>query len=170
MKMEKPSAVPPELAAALRRYLAIQAEEQKLRDEKTRLQETLGRHLTERRLACWYPDIDGQRLKVRYSAHTVVEYNEAVLRERLGERYASILAPDIRKIRRCLPEIAPLLTPVMDKVGAPAADRVRAAVEQGLVRKEEFAGAFQKTTRRLVAVSRARPADLAAETDGEDHV
>ena len=153
----------PDLAATLRRYLDIQAQELRLREEKSALQDKLAAYLAPRRMTSWYPELEGQPLKVRFHEATVVEYDEPLLRERLGPRFAATLAPDLRKIRRCLPEIASALAPVMDLVGSPAPDRVRAAIEQGLVRKEEFSGAFKKSVRRTVAVARARPEGPAAQ-------
>ena len=167
--MDERTELEPEIAATLRRYLAIQAEEQRLHEEKTALQDTLARHMARMQRTQWYPDVDGQPLKVRATENTVVEYDEAVLRERLGDRYSAVLAPDIRKLKRALPEIAPLLSSALDRIGTPAPDRVRAAIDQGLVRKEEFAGAFRKTTRRSVAVARVRQDERGsgAEPDGE---
>ena len=148
---------PPELAQVLRRYLQIQAEENKLKEEKAALQQKLADHMAGGRLQYWSPEVDGQPLKVRCQESAVFEYDEPVLRERLGARFASILAPDIKKIRRHLADLAPVLAPALDTIGSPSPDRVRAAVEQGIVKKEEFAGAFEKTIRRTVAVTRVRP-------------
>jgi hypothetical protein len=144
-----------EMAAVLRRYLAIQREEQLLLDEKKQLQEAIGRHMAARKSPYWYPELDGQRLKVRFAETSVIEYDEPLLRDRLGSRFAAILAPDLRKIRRQLPQLESALTPVLDLVGSPSPEKVRAAVEQGLIAKEEFAGAFKKSVRRLVAVMKA---------------
>ncbi len=154
--MTEDTELAPELAAALRRYLEIQRDEQRLQEEKETLRETIGGFMTQRRLEWWYPEVDGQPLKVRFHESAAFEYDEAILRDRLGERYAVILAPDLRKIRRCLPEIGPALAPLMDKIGSPSPDKIRAAIEQGTVRREEFTGAFKKTTKRLVAVMRKR--------------
>jgi hypothetical protein len=155
--VEKDSNLSEEMAGALRRYLQIQVEEQRLREEKSGLQETLGRHMAQRRIEYWFPEVDGQALKVRCHEAIAIEYDEEALRRRLGERYLSILAPDIRKLRRCLADVGPALAPFLDKVGSPAPEKVRAAVERGVVQTSEFAGAFQKTTRRTVAVARVRP-------------
>jgi hypothetical protein len=57
----------------------------------------------------------------------------------------------------------------MAQIGTPDRDRVRAAVEQGLVRTEEFAGAFRKQTRARLAVMRMQPPGAGAESawDGD---
>jgi hypothetical protein len=159
--MDKASGLPSEIESALKRYVEIQHEEQRLKDEKTMLQEKISRHMVGLEKKYWYPVIDAQTLKVRYRETSVIEYNESVLRDRLGERYSAILAPDLRKIRLHLSEIKSLFTPVLSLVGTPEPERVRAAIETGIVNKDEFAGAFKKTTKRYIAVSKARSGDLA---------
>jgi hypothetical protein len=141
----------------LKRYLAIQAEEARLKEEKATLQDRIAAHMRRERRNTLYPDVDGQKLKVRFNETTVVRYDEDVLKTRLQDRYRQILAPDPRKIRAHPDELTPALEPVLDLIGTPSADRVRAAVESGAVTKAEFAGAFEKTVRRQVAVSRFTP-------------
>lgn len=164
----------PELTAdiekTLRRYLDIQKEEARLREEKTALQDTLARHVgLSASPRYWLTSVDGQELKIRCQETTAVEYDEPVLRERLGDRFGTILSPDLRKLRQHLAELSSVLTPHLDRIGSPDPDRVKAAIQQGLVKKEEFVGAFKKTSRRMVAVSRVRPgASLPAEGDDRE--
>ena len=157
----------PETAAVLKRYLEIQAEMQRLQEEKAALQETLADVLARHGAAQWSPEVDGQKLKIRCTETPVVEYDERVLRQRLGERFSAILAPDIRKIRRCLGDLEPALAPYLARVGAPSPAKVRAALEGGLVTRDEFAGAFTKTVRRQVAVSRWREEPASGGQSGE---
>jgi hypothetical protein len=103
----------------------------------------------------WYPKIDGQPLKVRYHETTTIEYNESVLHDRLGDRYLSVLAPDLKKIRANLDKLESLFTPVLSLVGSPSPDKVRVAIETGIVNKESFAGAFKKTVKRFVHVGKS---------------
>jgi len=149
----------PDIEALLSRYLSIQQQEQTLKEEKSALQERLAQHMESIGATMWFPEVAGQKLKVRHQKETVVEYNEQALQQRLGERYVAILEPDWRKIRRNLPALTPALTPHMPLIGTPSAAKVREAIESGTVRAEEFAGAFEKRTRHLVAVSRVREGD-----------
>jgi len=55
-----------EIEMALRRYLEIQAHEQRLKEEKNALRESIGRHMAGLALKYWYPTIDGRALKVKY--------------------------------------------------------------------------------------------------------
>ena len=153
-----------EMDGVLKRYMDIQRQEQELKDEKARLQAQLADHLERGNLQAWYPEVGGQKLKVRLSTVTVIEYDEPVLRERLGARYASLLAPDLRRIRQHLPELEPLLVPALDRIGSPHPDKVRAAIGQGVVSREDFAGAFQKRTRRIVSVARFRTEESGPES------
>lgn len=85
-------------------------------------------------------------------------YGEDALHERLGERYRMLLAPDLRKLRAHVDELGQQLTPaMMDKVGSPAPEKVKAAIESGVVRLEEFKGAFRKEETVSVAVARRPP-------------
>jgi hypothetical protein len=148
----------PELTAEiemdLRRYLEIQAQEERLKEEKNALREKIGRHMAGLGLKYWYPKVDGQSLKVRYRETTAIEYDESLLQNRLGERYPAILAPDLRKIRRHLDQLESLFAPVLSLIGTPSPDKVRAAIENGLVSKQSFSGAFKKTVKRFVAVGK----------------
>lgn len=142
----------------LRRYLRIQEEEQRLKEEKAALQERLAAFLATRGESSWYPEVDGQKLKVRCQTATVVEYDEPVLRQRLGERYSALLGPDWRKIRRHLGDVEQALKPHLNLIGSPQPNLVRSAIEQGVVSREDFAGAFKKTVRRTVAVGKVKEA------------
>jgi hypothetical protein len=151
---EKP-AMPTGIEMYLRRYIEVQALEQQLKEEKNDLRERIGQHMAGLKLRYWYPEVDGQLLKVRYRETTVIEYEEPILRDRLGEHYPAILAPDLRKIRRNLDKLEPLFAPVLSLIGTPSPEKVRAAIENNLVSKESFSGAFKKTVKRFIAVGRA---------------
>ena len=150
-------ALTPELTGVLTRYLEIQHQEQELKEEKAGLQERLADCLERAGAAAWYPDINGQKLKVRASTLVNVEYDEPVLQERLGSRYNEILAPNLKKIRHCLADLTAILAPVLDRIGSPDPEMVRVAIERGTLSKADFTGAFRKRTRRIVSVARVRP-------------
>ena len=166
--MNRKPELPVEIEKALRRYLEIQAEEQRLKEEKNDLRERIGEHMAGLEMKYWYPKIDGQALKVRYRETMAIEYNESLLHDRLGDRYATILAPDLRKIRLHLDELESLFTPVLSLIGSPSPEKVRVAIENGIVNKESFAGAFKKTVKRFVAVGRTSAGDTAGIPDDND--
>ena len=145
-----------EIEDTLKRYLAIQAEERRLREEKRSLQEALMAHLAGLEGDYWNPVLAGERLVVHYTRSVEIEYDEELLRKRLGDRYGRILKPDLKKLKAHLAEVESCLEPVLDAVGSPHPDRVRSAILSGLVSKEEFRGAFAKTEKRRLAVGRDR--------------
>jgi len=157
--MNRKPELPVEIEKALRRYLEIQAEEQRLKEEKTGLRDMIGEHMVGLEIKSWYPKIDGQALKVRYRETTAIEYNESLLHDRLGDRYLTLLAPDLRKIRLNLEKLESLFSPVLSLIGSPSPEKVRVAIENGIVNKESFAGAFKKTVKRFVAVGKAWAGD-----------
>jgi hypothetical protein len=156
-------ALPETMQIVLNRYLAIQQEERRLQVEKDGLQEQLAAFMEAGKLAQWYPEIGGLRLSVRYRKSVHIDYDEEVLRNRLGDRYRMLLRPDIRKIRRNLDAIESSLSGVLDLVGSPVPEKVKEAVETGRVRKEEFAGAFKRSEDFTVAVARRGDPDRVAE-------
>lgn len=145
-----------EIAGVLRRYLALQAQENALKEEKAALQEKLAGYMNKLGQRLWTPELDGQQVKVRCSESVVVEYDELILRGRLGERYKAILEPDMKKIKRNLAELGRVLEPLLDIVGSPSPAKVRAAIEQKIVQPNEFAGAFTKSVKRLIGVGKVR--------------
>ena len=146
----------PEITEALKRYIDIQAEQARLQDEKSQLQETLKAFLAPTGGTQWQVALADSRLKVVYREKTDVEYNEDVLRQRLGERYKMILSPDVRKIKTGLAGLKGALDPYLQQIGSPDSEKVREAVQSGLIATDEVRGAFVKHRRQSVAVTRLR--------------
>jgi hypothetical protein len=154
--MSNADTVPPAVEQLLLRYLEIQENQRQLDEEKARLRDQLAEYLRDWQAPFWHPVVGGQPLKVRVKRDTEVVYQEELLRQRLGERYALILRPDPAKLRKHLTEITGCLQPVLDLVGSPHRDAVRDAIGNGTVRKEEFAGAYEKKEKVTLAVMRFR--------------
>ena len=149
--------LPTEIKNTLKRYLEIQRQDHELQEEKALLQKVLSEHLSKSPEGFWFPVVDGTELKVRFARDTEIEYDENLLRSRLGEKYKCLLKPDLRKIRQHLPELEEVLSPVLDKVGSPDRDRVRTAIDNGDVKREVFSGAFRKETKTRLAVMKLQP-------------
>jgi ElaB/YqjD/DUF883 family membrane-anchored ribosome-binding protein len=142
-----------EIEEALEEYTQLQQEEQALKERKHALQEKLKAHLRSDDKNIWYPEVRGMRLKVSYRSTSNVEYDEETLRARLGDRYTTLLEPDIKKLRAELPSLGNELEPLLDRIGSPSPDKVKAAVENGTVSTDEFTGAFTKTTKEYISVA-----------------
>jgi hypothetical protein len=146
-----------ELRDVLIEYEGIQREEKTLSERKAALKEKLAKHMQSQNAAEWMPEIDGRLFKVRYRHATTVEYDEETLHQRLGDRYRLVLGPDPRKVRRHLDEIAPLLEPCLDIIGSPVPHKVKEAITAGVVKADEFRGAFKKTEKDYITVSQPAP-------------
>ena len=144
----------PEIERLLVRYLQIQEEAGRLEEEKGLLKERLAEFLAGFQSPFWYPVVAGQPLRIRVRHEVDIQYDEPLLRERLGSLYAHILRPDPAKIRRNLGAVEELLRPALDLVGSPHRDTVRTAIERGVVPKDAFTGAFTKVNRTTIAVMR----------------
>jgi hypothetical protein len=149
--------LPPDIEATLRSYLKIQRQDYELQEEKAQLQKILTEHLSKSPDGYWFPVVDGTELKVRFARDTEIEYDETLLRARLGGKYKCLLRPDLRKIRQHLSELEEILSPVLDKVGTPDRAKVKAAIDSGNVKREIFSGAFRKETKTRLAVMKLQP-------------
>lgn len=142
-----------EIEETLKEYTALQQEEQALKERKSVLQEKLKAHLRSDEKNIWYPEVDGVRLKVSYRSVPQVEYDEQTLRARLGDRYHALLEPDMKKLRAEVPALGNELESLLDRIGSPSPEKVKAAVESGTVSADEFKGAFTKTIREYISVA-----------------
>jgi len=139
---------------ALKRYVEIQEEVAKLESEKKKWRDVLVAHMQATGQSMWTPTLDTKQLTVRYYPKTTVKYDEALLQQRLGDKYLQILEPDLAKIKTHLVEVTPLLAPLLQQVGSPSREKVKAAVEAGAVERHAFDGAFTKTDSSVFSVGR----------------
>ena len=149
-------ALPEDIAQAVRRYVAIQRESAALQEERYRMRDQIAAYMARVGAATLTPEVDGTRMVVRNYVKNVVEYDEAVLKERLGQDYRLILWPDPDKIKKNLPKAAPLLMPILDEIGSPSPEAVKAAIAGGKLRKEQFDGAFERRQTQTFSISRER--------------
>ena len=164
------SGFPDLVAQAVSRYVEIQRQEAALVEERHRLRDQIAAYMAHIGASSMASEVDGVRMVVRHAVKNVVEYNEEVLRERLGPDYRLILWPDPDKIKRNLPIVAPLLMPILDKVGSPSPEAVKAAIASGKLRQEQFDGAFERRQTKTFSIARARGADAVREVGAADGV
>jgi len=153
------------IAAVLEEYSKLQQEERDLRGRKHALQEKLKAHLRGDAKKVWYPEICGTRLKVSFRSVPQVEYDEDMLRSRLGDRYESILEPDLRKLKVALPRLGKELEPLLGQIGSPSPDKVKAALHDGVVSSGEFKGAFTKTVKEYISVAHIRSGQESSDSE-----
>ncbi|VGO17898.1 hypothetical protein PDESU_06500 [Pontiella desulfatans] len=142
-----------EIEAVLVAYSTLQQEERVLRERKHALQEKLKAHLRGEAKRVWFPEVGGERLKISYRSVPQVEYDEEVLRSRLGARYESILEPDLRKLKAELPNLGSELAPLLGRIGSPSPEKVKEALHDKTMTADEFKGAFTKTMKEYISVA-----------------
>ena len=157
-----------EVRELLNRYVSIQRKMVELEAEKRQLRVKMegvfpeGSSLT---------DCDLGHCKVSRREICEIEYNEELLRERLGEeKYRSILSVDWKRVRANFEKLEPFMTSVIDLVGAPSADKVKAGIESGALDRAAFSGAFIKRKKVQFAVSCMKEKIDIEKTRGENHV
>ncbi|MDT8390755.1 MAG: hypothetical protein RRC34_09645 [Lentisphaeria bacterium] len=148
------NSLPSEAEAILRDYTRLQRQEKEIREEKLRLRQRLDVHLPHQagHETIW-SELDGDRVKISRVVKTRVDYDEELLKKRLGGAYREILSPDLSRIRRKMRDIRSVFTPVLDIIGAPDPSRVREALNRGIVSPKDFAGAYDKKDEVSIAVT-----------------
>jgi ElaB/YqjD/DUF883 family membrane-anchored ribosome-binding protein len=149
-----------EIAETLKEYTKIQQDELQLKERKQALQDKLKTHLRNYEPNAWFPEVGGVRLKVSYRSVTQVEYDEDKLRARLGNRYRILLEPDLKKLRAELPNLGNELEPLLERIGSPSPEKVKAAIEGGTVSAGEFKGTFTKMVKEYISVSTLQKHDV----------
>ncbi len=96
--------------------------------------------------------IDGTTVSATVRRSIRVEYDEAGLRARLGERFQRIVAPDPKKVNKHLDELHSALTPYLDTIGSVSRDLVAEEIEAGNLSKDDFAGLFTKEQKDMLVV------------------
>jgi hypothetical protein len=139
---------------ALKRYVEIQEEVAKLETEKKQCREVLMAYMRETEQSLWSTSLDSKQLTVRYYPKTTIKYDEALLQQRLGDKYLMLLEPDVAKIKTHLQDVAPLLQPMLQQIGSPSREKVKAVVEAGTIDRKAFEGAFTKVDASVFSVGR----------------
>ena len=135
----------------LNRYVSIQRKMTELETEKKLLRDKLQTAFPEGHS---HADSDLGACKVVRHEVCEIEYNETLLRERLGDdKYRTILTVDWKRVRENLDKLEPFLLPAIDVIGIPSAEKVKAGIESGDLDRSAFAGAFIKKKKILFAVS-----------------
>ena len=160
--------LPVEIEQALTRYVEIQKESAALQEERYRLRDQIAAYMEGKDAWLISPEVDGARLSVRNTVKTVVDYDEVLLKERLGEDYKLILWPDPAKIKKNLSRVAPLLTSILEEIGSPSQEAIKAAILGGKIKKELFVGAFEKRQSRTFSVSHERGQSVNESGDAYD--
>lgn len=132
-----------DLNQLLAQYHDIIQQLKQLEEKKNSLREEI-RELVQRAGGPVSMMIGDTQVNARVVTSVKVDYDEAGLRERLGDRFRSILALDAKKVRRHLDELQPVLEPYLDTIGSVSQERVAEQITSGRMSPTEFAGLFKK--------------------------
>ena len=143
-----------ELEQAVHRLAEVEENLKQLNEERSFLRERIVELMVDAGTKQRDALVDGEPVVLRVQERRKVKYDEERLRQRLGERYRRILAPDTRKIRKHAKELGPALEPHLELIGTPTPDLVQAAIAEGVVSADEFRGAFRKDTTRSLYMRR----------------
>lgn len=145
---------PDELERVVHRLSVVEENLKQLSEERTFLRERIIELMVDAGHKQRDTLVDGQPVVLRVQERRKVRYDEERLRQRLGERYRRILAPDTKKMRKHAKELGPVLEPHLELIGTPTPDLVQAAIADGVVTAAEFRGAFRKDTTRSLYMRR----------------
>jgi uncharacterized protein (UPF0335 family) len=153
-----------DVSQLLAQYHDIIQQLKQLEDEKTSLREEI-RELVQRAGCPVSTMIGDTRVNARVVTSVKVDYDEAGLRERLGDRFRSILVVDAKKVRRHLDELQPVLEPYLDTLGSVSQERVAEQITTGRMSSSEFAGLFKKEHKSTLYVQ-MQSASSATQAEG----
>lgn len=130
----------------LARYSEIEQKLAALNEEREQIRTQIKSHLlgTGRHFLVAHQPNESFEIEVKHRVN--VTYDEAKLKQRLGERYRLILEPDLKKLRQNLPQLKPALTPYLELIGSPTKERVQEKITSGEMQLDDFRGAFEKTS------------------------
>ena len=145
------------LQALLQEYRQVESEIAAMEEERQSLRERIRELMTAAGKDHLSLTVGDETLFLVLEKRSDITYHEELLRERLGAQYSEILEPDPRKMRRIPPEMREALLPFLDQVGSPSRERIRAAIERGVIPQSAFEGAFEKTQRTILYVKKQPP-------------
>ena len=145
-----------ELMRLLRRYVAIQGDARALEEERLALRDKIAVRMKADGVEYRNVTVDDEDVQVRCLPKVVYSYDENLLRRRLGDRYVTILEPDMRRLRAHFAEAAKCLRPLLLKLGVPSRSRIQEEVRSGRLDRGLFAGAFTRREDVSFAVTRCK--------------
>ena len=143
----------PELRQLLREYDEVSQQLERLEARKKMLREAISAAMGRQDAAITLA-IGDTVVRANVRTSVTVKYDEAGLRQRLGSRFRLILDPDVKKLRAHMQEIRPALEPFLDTVGSVSRELVRQAIERGQLTNSDFAGLYEKQTKKTLIVRR----------------
>jgi len=97
--------------------------------------------------------LDDERVSLELKQQTSIEYDEKLLKRRLGDTYLDILEIDAVKLRKWSMDTNEL-SDYMDDVGAPSPKKIEVMIENGTLDESDLAGTFKKRITSILYIKR----------------
>ena len=142
------------LQTLLSQYQHILNELERLESQKQTLREDITHLMVDSGRSFQSTLVSNEQFAIEIKEQTVVQYDESLLEQRLGKNYVLILKPDMKKIKKHLDDMFPLLAPHLQKIGSPSRELIRQQVTSGVLDKEIFQGTFTKQNKVTLYIKR----------------
>ena len=141
------------LERLLRDYVRVQDSARRISAERSALKMKIAEILSARKEENVDVPMDGEMLHVCCQPKVSYRIDSALLRERLGRAYYSVLVPDTQRLKANMDEVLRYLAPIIHKVGVPSGERIDAAVESGMLEASLVSDAITRTPDYSFAVT-----------------
>lgn len=142
------------LEEVLVQYRKIEKELAQLEEQKLALRQQIETILVREERTFYTTILGDERIALELKQQTTIQYNEPILRQRLGKRYLRILMIDTSKIKQHLDELSAVLHPYLEKIGTPSRNLIKDAILKGEIEPSLFQGAFEKKQRTTLYVKK----------------
>lgn len=149
-----------DLSDLLRQYVKVQNESKRISSERTLLKGRIARILSSRGAEEMNMMLDGDALHIRCQPKTSYKINAALLRERLGQAYYTVLVPDTKKLKANMDDVLRCLSPIIHRIGVPSGERIDAAIDSGLLDPSLVSDIVDRTPDFSFAVTHGSHSDV----------
>lgn len=96
--------------------------------------------------------LDNERVSLELKQQTSIEYDENLLKKRLGDKYRDILEIDAVKLRNWSIENKEIVWHMAEYLSAPSHNKIEAMIENGKLYERDLAGTFTKRTTSILYI------------------
>lgn len=127
-----------------------------LENERRKIREEIGNLILEHGRRVYLLKTDKILYVLKYKKLEKINYHENLLKDRLQDRFKTILVPDPNKLRKNMDKAIKLLDPILEEIGKVSKERVKEQVKLGHIQLDEFKGAFTKEVKNVLYVSQGK--------------
>lgn len=137
-----------------RDYRRVTQEIDRLEREKHQLRAKIQEYLEIRELSTLTIPVKKDQMVLELKQQVRIEYDKKLLKKRLGDQYQDILEIDAVRLRDLSRDYfrKEMLEPYLDEIGSPSRKKIAEMICYGELDKQDFKGAFKKTSRPVLYV------------------